>query len=313
MKSHTAAFLLLGATAMAQEQPANGWASNEVVVVTAQQPGPALWHIKKGDAEIYILGTIQDMPRGQSWNSAHLAEIIDGARAVLTPPTASSGIFGAGWFLLTHRGLLSMPDDKKLEESLPADLRARFVAARTSLAIPAKSLDDDPPIWVAFQLQNKFAAVAKLDRREPMATVKKIADDKNVSLHPIADYGALDIIKEALRLPLAAQQICLDESLTKLEQRKAHGAALAEAWAVGDLKGIKAHYMERGLNKCFKQMPSFGRFTDQAAKDYLKAIDDALSKPGKTVMEADIGDLLRNSGVADQLRAKGYVIEGPAE
>ncbi|MDR3526390.1 MAG: TraB/GumN family protein [Rhizomicrobium sp.] len=304
---------LLSSAALAQEQPATGWTSNEVVVVTAQQPGPAFWHIKKGDSEIYILGIIQDMLKAQSWNSKHLAEVIDGAHAVLTPPTASSGIFGAGWFLLTHRSLLSMPDDKKLEETLPTDLRARFVAARNSLAISPATLDDDPPIWVAFQLQNKFTATAKLDEREPMATVKKIADTKNVSLHPIADYPALDLIKEALRLPLAAQQICLDESLTKLELRKVHAAALAEAWAVGDLKAVKAHYVERGFNKCFKQVPSFSHLTDQAAEDYLKAIDAALAKPGKTVLVADIGDLLRGTGVAEQLHAKGITVEGPPE
>lgn len=308
-----AALLLLGTAAAAQDQPATGWASNEVVVVTAQQPGPAFWHIKKGESEIYILGTIEEMPKGQSWNTKHLAEIMDGAHVVLTPPTASSGLFGAGWFLLTHRGLLSMPDDKKLEETLPPELKTRFVAARNSLAIPAEKLEDDPPVLVAFELQAKFSEASKLDSGELMGRVKKIARDKNVSLHPIADYSALDILKEGLRLPLVAQQICLDESLTKLEQRKEHAVALAEAWAVGDLKAIKANYVERGFSRCFKQVLSFGHLTNQAVKDYLKAIDDALSKPGKTVMVADIGDMLRNTGVAEQLHTKGITVEGPAE
>jgi len=308
------ALLLLGTAAKAQEAPATGWSSsNEVVVVTAQQPGPAFWHIKKGNSEIYILGTIAEMPKGLNWNSNHLAEVIAGAHAVLIPPVASSGILSAGWFLLTHRGLLSMPDGKTLEETLPPDLKARFVAARSSLAIPAEKLEDDPPILVAFELQKKFGEAAKLDSDEPTNRVKKIAGEEHVSLRPIADYSALDIIKEALRLPLAAQQTCLEESLTKLEQRKNHAMALAQAWAIGDLKAIKANYTGRSFNKCVKQVPSFGRITDQAVKDYLKAIDDALSKPGKTVMLTDIGSLLRGTGVVDQLHAKGILIEGPTE
>jgi uncharacterized protein YbaP (TraB family) len=305
--------LLLATAASAQELPPSDWASNEVVVVSAQQSGPAFWHIKKGDSEIYILGTIAEMPKGLSWNSNHLAEVIDGAHAVLIPPVASSGIFSAGWFLLTHRGLLSMPDGKKLEETLPPELRARFVVARTSLGITAEKLDDDPPIWVSFQLQNKFSEAAKLDGSEPMGRVKKIAGEKHVAVRPIADYPALDVIKEALRLPLAAQQICLDESLTRLERRRDHATALAEAWAIGDIKAIKANYIDRGFSKCFKQVSAFGQLTDHAVKDYLKAIDDALAKPGKTVMVADIGEILRGTGVADQLHAKGITVEGPAE
>jgi uncharacterized protein YbaP (TraB family) len=304
---------LLGSAAMAQEQPATGWASNEVVVVTAQQPGPAFWHIKKGDSEIWILGTIEEMPKGQAWNTKHLAEVIDGAHAVFTPPSASSGIFGAGWFILTHRSLLSMPDDKKLEETLPPNLKARFVAARTSLAIPAEKFADDSPILVASELQKKFSETAKLDHEEPLKTVGKIARDKHVPLRAIADYSALDMIKEALRLPLEAQQTCLDESLWKLEQRQGHATALAQAWAVGDLKAVKANYTEGGFSKCLKQVPSFGHFADLAVQDYLKAIDEALSKPGKTVMLADVGNLLRGTGVAEQLHAKGITIEGPAE
>ncbi len=305
------AVLLVGPAAAAQ--PPADWATNEVVVVTAQPPGPAFWHIKKGDSEIWILGTIAEMPKGQSWNSRHLSEVIEGAHAVLIPPVASTAILSAGWFLLTHHDLLSMPDGKKLEETLPLDMRARFVAARTSLGIPAEKFEDDSPILVGFELQNKFGEAAKLDSHEPIGMVKKIAGEKHVSLHPVADYSALDIVKEALRLPLAAQEICLDESLERLAHRRNHAAALAEAWAVGDLKAIEANYAEHSFSKCAKQIPSFGRVADQAVKDYLKAVEDALSKPGKTVMLADIGSLLRGTGVVEQLHAKGFVIEGPAE
>lgn len=313
MNSKLIAFLFLGTAALAQEQPSSGWASNEVVVVSAQRPGPAFWHIKKGESEIYILGTIEEMPKGQVWNTSHLAEVIDGAHVVLTPPSASSGIFSAGWFLLTHRGLLSMPDGKKLEDTLPAELRARYVAARTSLAIPAEKLQDDPPILVTFELQNKFSEAAKLGGEEFIKTVKNIAREKHVPLRSIADYSALDMLKEALRLPQEAQQTCLEESLDKLDHRKNHATPFAEAWAVGDLKAMKANYSERNFSKCIKQVPSFGRIVDQAAKDYLKSIDEALSKPGKTVMLVDIGNLLRGTGVAEQLHAKGITIEGPAE
>ncbi|MHC5867446.1 hypothetical protein ACYTX8_09230, partial [Streptococcus pyogenes] len=77
-----------------------------------------------------------------------------------------------------------------------------------------------------------------------------IAKQKHVPMHPIAEYSALDLMKQMLRLPLESQQVCLEEALTKLDNRKAHAAPLAGAWAEGNLKGIKANYSERGFAKC---------------------------------------------------------------
>jgi len=113
---------------------------------------------------------------------------------------------------------------------------------------------------VAFELQNKYRESAKLDGNEPMGTVKKIAGEKHVpcARSPIIPRFEYDQ-RGAAAFRWRAQQICLDESLAKLEQRKTHAAALAEAWAIGDLKAIKANYAERGFSKCLKQVPSFDR------------------------------------------------------
>jgi hypothetical protein len=55
-------FLVSGLACAADEPPTTDWAPNEVVVVSAQAPGPAFWHLKKGDSEIWILGTPGSLP-----------------------------------------------------------------------------------------------------------------------------------------------------------------------------------------------------------------------------------------------------------
>ena len=47
----------------------------------------------------------------------------------------------------------------------------------------------------------------------------------------VADYDGLGLVKEILRLPLAAQQVCLKEAVTDVEQRRVHARPAAE---VGD-------------------------------------------------------------------------------
>ena len=302
-----------GISCAADAPPTTDWAPNEVVVVSAQAAGPAFWHLKKGDSEIWILGTPGLLPEKLSWNTTHLAEVITGAHAVLLPPEASAGFFELSWFLITNRGLLSMPDDKKLEDTLPPELRARFVAARQAIKRDGDRYEDDPPIIAALELQNDFNKANNFSREEPRRTVEKIAGAKHVTVHAVATYGALAMVKEFLRLPMAAQQACLENAVSDVEVRAVHGVPVAEAWAVGDLKGIKAHYATTNLEKCAKATQSFSKLYQRAVADSLAAIDEALSKPGKTVMLADIGSLLRNDGVAEKLRAQGVIIEGPAE
>ena len=309
-----ASFLVFNASSLAADQapPVTDW-SIETVIVTAQAPGPAFWHLTKGDSEIWILGTLGPMPEKLAWNTKHLAEIIDGARAVLLPAKASAGFFDVAWFLLTNRELLAMPDGQKLEDSLASALRARFVAARESIGRKADHYEDDAPIVAALKLENEFNDAKKLSWDEPARAVRKIARAKHVKLREIANYDATPLAKELLKLSPEASRACLENAVGDVEARAAHAMPAAEAWAVGDLAGIKAHYSATQLVACAKKTGSYTKLDQRGVADTLAAIDEALSKPGKTVLLVDIGSLLRSTGVVEKLRAQGVVIEGPAE
>jgi uncharacterized protein YbaP (TraB family) len=306
--------LPLGASSLAAEPPpVTDWSNIETVVVTAQAPGPAFWHLTKGDSEIWILGTLGPMPEKLAWNTKHLAEIIDGARAVLLPAKASAGFFDVAWFLLTNRELLSMPDGQKLEASLPALFRARFVAARGSIKRKAEHYEDDAPIVAALKLENEYNDAKDLSWDEPRRTVEKIARAKHVKAHEIGNYDATPLARELLKLGPEAARACLEDAVSDVEARTAHAVPAAEAWAVGDLKGIKAQYSSTQLVACARKTGSYAKLDQRGIADTMAAIAEALSKPGKTVMLVDIGSLLRNTGVAEKLRAEGIAIEGPAE
>jgi uncharacterized protein YbaP (TraB family) len=305
---------LAAGAAMADPAPVTDWAADETVVVAVKAAGPAYWHIKRGESEVFILGTIGAMPEELVWNTAHTTEIVKGARMVLTPPTASTGFFSAAWFLLWHRDLLSMPDGQTLQGSLSPALKSRFEAVVTALHGPKpEKFSDDTPLIAAIKLENGFQEQAKLGNDEPIKTLKKIARANRVKVEQIAEYDAMGLVKELLRLPVEKQQACLEAAVGDVEQRMQHARPAAEAWADGDVKAIKAHYTPQVFNGCAKLTTGFSKLYDQAVADYLKVIEEALSKPGKTVLVTDIGSLLRNTGVAEKLHAQGVIIEGPAE
>ena len=149
------------AAAQPAAQPAPDWTNQETVEVQAR-PGPAVWHVTRGDSEVWILGTVGAMPKGLDWNKQYLSDLLDGARAIILPPRASVGMFDAGWFLLSYGGRLSLPRGQKLEAIMPDTMRARFVAMRTALGQDAGHYETDSPIRAAMRLQQD-ASASKLE------------------------------------------------------------------------------------------------------------------------------------------------------
>jgi len=310
--------LLAGARAASPDAPpVTDWSTvPEVVVVDASAQGPAMWHIKKGDSEIWILGTVGLMPEKLAWNTRRLEAAIDGADAVFLPPEAHAGFLdfvGMSWFILMHRDALSMPGDQKLEASLPPALRARFVAAREQIGKKADRYDDDSPLLAGFKLFADYVDANKLTGRLPEQAAEKIARAKHVKVQRIAEYSAVPLVKEMLKLPPEAGRVCFENGLGDVETLGRHAVPAADAWAVGDIAGIKAHYSTPLFAGCVSQSHKFGEINSRAVEDTLKVVHAALGKPGKTVMLVNIGWLFRATGVADRLRGEGVVIEGPGD
>ena len=90
--------------------------------------------------------------------------------------------------------------------------------------------------------------------------------------------------------------------------------AAARAWAVGNVKAMKANYAESRLMNC-----AIGTVTRAAAiearnvAETVSAIDGALKKPGKTIAVVNLGPLLRKGGVLEKLVAMGVTVQAPAE
>lgn len=292
--------------------PPAGW-TEEVVVAAASSPGPALWHLTKGEAKIWILATVEPLPEGLKWDATRLGDVINGAREVLLPPQASVGLFGGLWFYLTDGELLRMPKGQSLEASLPADLRSRFVAARQAIHQDAGRYGDDAPVIAAFKLQSDFNDFNKLSAREPEQTIEHIARAHGVRVHRLGDYDAMPMLRELLKLQPEAAAACIADALDGIAGSAAHARPAADAWADGEVKLMEANYVPPAMTACLGQAKSFGKTYQRSVADATAIIDKALATPGKTVMVLDLGSLLRNSGVVDKLRAEGVRIEGPAQ
>jgi uncharacterized protein YbaP (TraB family) len=304
--------LLLGTgTAAAQTPPE--WAQIEAVEVKAR-PGPAVWHVTRGNSEVWILGLVGAMPKDLDWNKQYLSDLLDGARAILMPPKANVSFVDVGWFLIMHGGELSLPRGQTLEDSLPGALRARFTAAREAVGGDAGDYRTDIPIRAAIRLQQDLMKKASLSGREPRETIDDLAYRKHIASKPVSRFEAMDAVRDILKLTPEQQRACLAQAVDDANWGVAHAVPAARAWAVGDVKGVKANYTQSRLFDCIiGAVHAIGDIDARNVADTVTAIDGALNQPGKTIVVIGMGPLLRRGGVLERLQAMHVAIESPAE
>jgi uncharacterized protein YbaP (TraB family) len=206
-----------------------------------------------------------------------------------------------------------LPDGQSLEQVLSGPLKQRFLAARNAIHRDADRYADNKPSVAGFRLEQDFLKANDLLLTEPNATIEKLAAARSLPVRNIATYPALDVIKEVPALSSDGNVKCLKDSLDDIDVMTVHARLAAQAWAGGDLDGIKAHYSEPKALDCLGQSTSFSKLWARSVRDTVAAVDDALGRSGRTVMVINVGELLRKGGVVEQLKAQGLAIEGPGD
>ncbi|MGN6515436.1 MAG: TraB/GumN family protein, partial [Rhizomicrobium sp.] len=204
------------------------------------------------------------------------------------------------------------PDGQTLRATLPSDLRARYEAWMAKLGKDADANDDYLAAIAALNLENAFRRKYDLDGRETGHAIERMADHAEVQAQPLAVYPALPVADDVQAMSPQAEQQCMRDALDDIDTQSVNARLAAQAWATGDLAGMKAHYSETKLNGCFEQTKTFAAARDQIVGLAMNAVNESLSKPGKYLIVIDIGYLLRNNGLLDRLAAQGITVEGPS-
>jgi hypothetical protein len=304
-----AAALAMGA-APGDAPPVSDWSNVEIVTVTPDR-GPPLWHIARANSEVWIIATVSPVPKNLQWNRSGIEDLMKGANAVLTPPSASVGLAEGLWFYMWHMDRLEQPDGMTLEASLAEPLRSRFVDARNRAHQDADRYQKYLPAVAALMLESDYLKSIDFSGREPQKTLESIASHAGVRTRAVANYGAMDVINEVPNMSAAAHRACVENALSDIDTIAAHGEAAARAWATGDMAGIKANFSETRLDACLGQNNAYAALRERGIRDEVNAITAALEKPGKTIVIVPMGFFLRKGAVLDRLLAAGYTVTGP--
>jgi hypothetical protein len=276
------------------------------LVVTSHAGGPAWWRVSTPTSTVYVLGVPEALPKGLKWDTTLLRRRLAGANALIGPASVSVGL-GDLFPLLNARKRFRSRGP--MEDGLPPDLRARFLADRPALNPDPRAYSGWTPLVASLLVVSDFRRRAHLQQFEPAASVVRLAQSQGVKVVPAGRYRFLPFVKAAESGLATSGPACLADVLDEVEAGPGLIDKAAEGWARGDV--ATALSAQRGYEKCLSSLPAGADLPVEAMADTTAAIAAALAKPGHSVAVVNLRTLLAQDGVLRRLQVRGFSVATP--
>ncbi len=159
------------------------------IVVTGEQPGPAMWKLSKGDHTMWIMGTLAPLPAKMTWRSKQVESVIQQSGEILgntsAHATTRGGFFSNLRLLPAVLRLRKNPDGATLREALPPDVHARWSAQyRRFFGEEPDAKDKSRPLLAADELFDQALERAGLVDQSPVWPAVEKAGEASQGTHP---------------------------------------------------------------------------------------------------------------------------------
>jgi hypothetical protein len=292
----------------------------EVVLVTGEQPGPALWKVSSGEHLLWILGEVSPLPRKVKWRSKQFENLLANSQEVLLH-SAAQYTEGKRAAELAHAN--SLPGGLTLQDVVSPELHARIekIARIYGVTEPLENLS---PAEVGNRFANASLKTLNLRVVPLQISVEALARKAKVRVTthstPEPDL-AFDVRLQVVRDNALA--VCPLELVVQLLEDGGTGLrSLANAWAVGDIRDLR------------RLVPEYGLFTDgyrsaacsvadprghQRSNEYLSKrtvawlaeAERALRENASTLAVVPMPELFATDGYLAALRERGYAVVEP--
>jgi len=317
-------FLALSTACWCDERPATSSAAAlDEVLVTGERPGPGMWRVSKGDHDLWILATLQPLPKNMTWRSQLVEQRIAASQVVISPPRvdADVGFFRGLTLIPALLGARKSPDGRSLEQILPHDLYIRWLALRIKFG----TADDEHkrPMLAALDLYTRALDQSGLTTNESVwDAIEKTARKDRVPLQPVVLTLKVDDAKGAIhdlnKIPPDAEIACFTKTIERLETDLQPMRQRANYWSLGDIDALRSlPYPDEEVAclNAFLAVPEFREHYESARTQisdlWLSIAEAALDKNVSSFAVLPIAVFLKEDGLLEQLRLKGYTVEEP--
>lgn len=307
--------------------PDDGIVDLDAMVVSGAQPGPGMWKVTRGDHVVHILGTVSPLPRRMQWMSAEVEAVIADAHVVISPPAVAVdtgvGIFRGMALLPAMLRARNNPGKRPLREVVSPGLYARWEPLKARYMGRDRGVEKRRPLLAAQELYE--AALRKSGLRMGGVVAPVVARARKAAEVPLVDSTVRVTVEDPRRVLRElnesdlADRECFAGTLDRIETDLDNMRARANAWAVGDIEGLRAlpwenHYatcQEAVTGSALARKLGIDDLPRQAKDAWLSNVEDALAEHPASFATLPMHQLLGDDGMLATLAARGYAIESP--
>jgi uncharacterized protein YbaP (TraB family) len=299
------------------------------VVVTGDQPGPGLWKVSKGNHVMWVLGTLQPLPKHMEWRSKEVDSTIAQSQEVLEIPSAElkvdASFFTKVALLPSAYGARKNPDGENLQQILPPEMFTRWEALKETYFGNDHGIEYWRPILVAWKLYEKALDKAGLTNANDVAAmVRKLADKHDVKRVPVKykleienPRAALDTIKQTNLHDIS----CFNQTLNIVEHDMGQLTARANAWSTGDIDTLRNLSVGDRHESCLiavinadvAQQLGLHDLPEQMEAMWQQAAISAIERNSQTFAILPMRQVLSPDGYLAHLKARGYTVQSPED
>ena len=290
------------------------------VVISGSYSGPKLWRVSKDGHVLWLLGTVEPLPKRMVWQTADIQGLLRNTQEVI-PAWPSVGIgfhpFTALRLYALWRKAQTNPDHQSLQAVLPPTLYARFSQLKVRFAPHDRRIEQLRPILAARRLYDDALSASDLTpHNDIQQTVLHLARQESVPIHrdKLLVKDPVDVMKDLTEVPRSAEIACLQSVMTRLDTDIGPMQARARAWALGDVALLRRLPHTDNRATCLEAVSGSSRvraLLAQAQQDWMNAVTQALARNDTTLALQSMDLLLGPNGTLEALRRMGYTVEGP--
>jgi uncharacterized protein YbaP (TraB family) len=256
---------------------------------------PALWMVKRGEATIYLFGTVHALPANVNWLHGAVEQAFKNSNSLVTeiieksPEDMRKIVF--------EKAIL--PEGKLLRDDLPESTRRVFEKALKNSGLPVESFDHFRPWYAAVALSTLPLMKSGFDPANGVDS--KLSAMAQAEGRP---HEALETAEYQLglfnTLPIDLQKSYLKEVATGAPHIASDLGAMIAAWKAGN-----APRLAKLMNADEKDARLAETLLIGRNRNWAGWIKDRLGKPGTVFVAVGAGHLAGRGSVQDQLKAMG--------
>jgi len=311
---------VLAIAAGAQTSGTGNSAALEEIQIFGERPGPRLWKVTRGDHVLWVLGTLNHLPRKMRWRSSEVEDAIAQSQQVLASgPSVSASIGPVGMIRLYFqwRGVQKNPKKTALKDWLPAPLYARFETQKARFDGDDTRIEELRPSFAALRLYEQAMDAAGLTgRNETERSVLRLAAQRHVPVRraALAVEDPSGVLKAVSALSPSVEVSCLEATVARLETDLPMMQQRAAAWAIGDVDRLRQLSFIDQKDACLSALsssPTIKALIEQAGSAWDNEAEATLLRNRVSFAMRPIYELLAPDGPLSRYRAEGYTVEGP--